>query len=77
MFERQFGPLGPERGDFHAAQVAFYLVRTMGGKRSKKVKFPDVFLDWCPEYGHEMRLAARLADPDDGDTEDSELDDED
>lgn len=66
-FEQQFGPLGPERLDYLAAQISFYVVRTMGGKKAKKVKFPDVFLDWCPEFAREMRLAARLVDPDDDD----------
>jgi hypothetical protein len=44
-FERQFGLLGPERSDFHAAEIAFYVVKAMGGKKTR-VKFNQFLLNW-------------------------------
>ena len=42
-FEREYGPLGPERGDWQAALVAHTLAGASGGKRSR---VSDYLIRW-------------------------------
>lgn len=43
------GPLGPNRGDYHAAEIALVIANANRGKRSKKFKFTDFLLKWGDE----------------------------
>ncbi|MBA0126279.1 hypothetical protein H0B56_12075 [Haloechinothrix sp. YIM 98757] len=59
-FERIDGPLGPGRGDYHAALVAATVsnsIRALGGKRGTK-RVTDFLLEWDqrrgPKTPHEL-----------------------
>lgn len=43
-FEREYGPLGPERGDWQAALVAHVVAGASGGKRTK---ISDFLIRWA------------------------------
>ena len=45
-YEREVGPLGPQRGDFHAAEIALGIYNANRGKRGKKLKLTDFILKW-------------------------------
>lgn len=45
-YEREYGPLGPERGDWQAAMVANTLAAVMGGKQSRRLRLTDFLLRW-------------------------------
>jgi hypothetical protein len=45
-YERQYGPLGPERGDWQAALPAHVIATAMGGKRARTLKLQDFLLRW-------------------------------
>lgn len=49
-WEHQFGPLGPERGDFHAGQISYHLYRAQHGKKFRK-KFDDLLIKWGVRRG--------------------------
>ena len=46
VYERIAGPLGPVRGDYHAAQIAATLQNVNRGKRGKARTLDDVRLRW-------------------------------
>lgn len=47
VYEQAFGPLGPTRGDVHAAQVAAAVVNMLrDSKRGRPVKVEDMRLRW-------------------------------
>lgn len=59
VYEEAFGPLGPGRGDLHAAQVVAAVVNMLRDpKRSRPVKLDDARLHWPGEAEQEI-------DPDD------------
>lgn len=43
-YENLAGPIGPERGDIHAAWVAFHVCAFLGG--GKRLKFEDFMLNF-------------------------------
>ena len=45
-FQSIYGPIGPSRGDYHAAQVESTLVNVWRGKGQKAVKLSDCLLRW-------------------------------
>lgn len=45
-YERECGPLGPERGDWQAAQVAHAVVAVAAGKKGRRFKLTDFLLKW-------------------------------
>lgn len=45
-FEREYGPLGPERGDWQAANVAYVFAALNAGKHGRKFKLKDFLLKW-------------------------------
>ena len=45
-YEMAHGPLGPVRGDWHAALIASTLVAVNRGKKGKRPKVEDFLLDW-------------------------------
>lgn len=47
VFEREYGPLGPGRGDWHSAQIAHALVSVMGDG-AKRPALKDFLLSWAP-----------------------------
>lgn len=48
VFEREYGPLGPERGDWQAAVVAHTLATVHGAKNAK-------LADFLPRWGPKPR----------------------
>jgi hypothetical protein len=44
-YEREYGPLGPERGDWQAASVAHVFASLMADKKSR-LKLADFVLRW-------------------------------
>jgi hypothetical protein len=44
-YEREYGPLGPERGDYQAAMVA-YTTASMLSNGSTRLNFTDFVLRW-------------------------------
>lgn len=68
-YEREYGPLGSERGDWQAANLAYTFAVVMAGKKGRRLKLADFLLRWSParkrrQSGEEMldvfgRLAAR------------------
>lgn len=46
MFEREYGPLGPERGDWHAAELAHTFAVISAGKKGRRLKLTDFLLKW-------------------------------
>ena len=47
-FAAVYGPIGPERGDWHAAQIQATLLNVWRGKDQKPVKLADCVLRWGP-----------------------------
>lgn len=45
-FEREYGPLGPERGDWQAASLAHVFATLLGGKAARRLKLKDFVLKW-------------------------------
>lgn len=45
-YEREYGPLGPERGDWQAALVAHTFAMLMSSKKGRKLKLQDFLLRW-------------------------------
>lgn len=45
-YEREFGPLGPERGDWQAAMLAHTFAAVMTGKQGRRLKLSDFLLRW-------------------------------
>jgi hypothetical protein len=45
-YEREHGPLGPERGDWQAANLAYTFAMVMAGKKARKLKLTDFLLKW-------------------------------
>lgn len=73
-YEHEFGLLGPERGDFHAAEIAYYVIKALGGKKAR-VRFSDLLLVWGAETGGPDRrraLGERLPDLDEDDEDDED-----
>jgi uncharacterized protein DUF4035 len=46
-YEREYGPLGPERGDWQAATVAHTFAALMAGKQGSRLKLTDFLLRWA------------------------------
>jgi len=46
IYERTTGPLGSQRGDFHAAQVALMIASANRKKGSKRLRLTDFILKW-------------------------------
>lgn len=51
VYERIVGPLGPQRGDFHAAEIALTVANSNRGKKGKKLKLSDFLLKWSEQSG--------------------------
>lgn len=72
-FEREYGPLGPERGDWQAASVAYTSAMLAAGKKGRRLSITDFLLKWSttrrrPQSAEEILnlfrgLAARAAKP--------------
>jgi hypothetical protein len=45
-FEREYGPLGPERGDWQAALTAHTLTALMADKKGRQFRLTDFLLRW-------------------------------
>lgn len=45
-FEQEYGPLGPERGDWQAATVAYVAAISAAGKKGRRLKITDFLLRW-------------------------------
>ena len=45
-YEKEFGPLGPERGDFQTALVAYMVASANAGKKARRLKLTDFLLPW-------------------------------
>ncbi|MCK9922457.1 DUF4035 domain-containing protein [Frankia sp. AgPm24] len=45
-YEQVHGPLGPVRGDYHAALIAATITNMMAGKKSGRRKLSDFLLEW-------------------------------
>lgn len=45
-YERIAGPLGPERGDYHAAQIAAAVFNAAKGKRGRAAQIKDLLIKW-------------------------------
>lgn len=45
-YEREYGPLGPERGDWRAAMLAQTFAATMAGNKGRRPKLTDFLLRW-------------------------------
>ena len=48
-YEEVCGPLGPRRGDYHAAIVAATVINMMKGKKGRRVKPEDLLPPWDGE----------------------------
>lgn len=48
MYEREFGPLGPERGDWQAALVAQTITTVVSSESSSRPRITDFLLRWAP-----------------------------
>ena len=65
-FVTVYGPIGPVRGDYHAAQVESTLINAWRGKGQKAVSLSDRVLKWSPPkrrktaYELEMELTLWL-----------------
>lgn len=46
VYERVTGPLGPQRSDFHAAQVALMIASANRKKGAKRLRLTDFLLKW-------------------------------
>lgn len=46
-YEREFGPLGPERGDWQVANLAYTFAVVQAGKKGRKLKIQDFVLKWA------------------------------
>jgi len=68
VYERIAGPIGPVRGDIHAAQVAATVLNVNRRKRRRPIKIDDVLLRWDRKepvspvelYERVRRINARL-----------------
>ena len=47
-YEREHGPLGPDRGDWQAANIAYTTGVMAAGKKGRKLKLTDFVLKWGP-----------------------------
>lgn len=45
-YEREYGPLGPERGDWQAALVAHTTAAMLSGDKGRRPKIADFVLRW-------------------------------
>jgi hypothetical protein len=45
-FEREYGPLGPERGDWQAAMTAHVIAVSAAGKKGRRLKLTDFLIKW-------------------------------
>lgn len=45
-YEQEYGPLGPERGDWQAANVAYTVAVMLAGKKGRKLKMNNFLLKW-------------------------------
>lgn len=52
-FMRLYGPIGPERADWHAAQAQATLMNIWRGKAQRPVKLADCLLQWGPRERHQ------------------------
>jgi hypothetical protein len=48
-YEQIAGPLGPERGDYHAAQIAAAVLNAARGKRGRVAQIKDLLIKWDPQ----------------------------
>lgn len=48
-YESEYGPLGPERGDWQAANIAYTVAVMAAGKKGKRLKVTDFVLKWAPK----------------------------
>lgn len=51
-YEREHGPIGPERGDWQAANVAYTTAVMLAGKKGRKLKMRDFLLRWGGRKRH-------------------------
>jgi hypothetical protein len=65
-YETIAGPLGPERGDYHAAQIAAAVLNAARGKRGRVAQIKDLLIKWDAGAGrrpaqdpHEMLRAVK------------------
>ena len=59
-YEREFGPLGPERGDIQAALVAHTTAVMLGNGKGKRPKLTDFVLRWKRDRGPRQTGADQL-----------------
>ncbi|MGW4641803.1 phage tail assembly protein T [Sphaerisporangium sp. NPDC004334] len=72
VYEKMTGPLGPVRGDYHAAQITTNLLNANRGKNKRALRMEDVLLRWdasepvAPEelYAKARRINAVLGGAD-------------
>jgi hypothetical protein len=48
VYEREFGPLGPERGDWQAALVAHTVATMLSSGKGSRPRITDFLLRWAP-----------------------------
>lgn len=47
VYEREYGPLGPERSDYLAALVSATTAAAMQGKKGRRIKIRDFLPEWA------------------------------
>lgn len=45
-YEKEYGPLGSERGDYQAALIAYMIAAVNTGKKGRKPRLSDFLLRW-------------------------------
>lgn len=64
VYERVSGPLGPQRGDLHAAQISLGIYNANRGKKGKKLKLSDFVLKFYEEQRDRRRGRGELTSGD-------------
>jgi len=59
VYEQIIGPLGPQRGDFHAAEIALTVANSNRGKKGRKLKLTDFLLKWSEKSDRPTRRGER------------------